>query len=112
MLENYFSQLFIAFWQKFSFFCVLGAKVTKKVILSRHAAKSKQMVLTGNAVDDNAPIKMDTALAVLTHSLGLIFDFASNPLMVRVLDVACVLPVKDIPPSACKCIQSGWTAVG
>ena len=57
------------------------------------------MVLTGNTVDDNAPIKMDTALAVLTHSRGLSFDFASDPLMLRVLEVARTLPPTYAPPS-------------
>ena len=66
---------------------------------SRNQAKSKQMVLTGNSVDYNAPIKMDTALAVLTHSLGLSFEFASDPLMLRVLEVARTLPPTYAPPS-------------
>ena len=69
---------------------------------SRNQAKSKQMVLTGNSVDDNAPIKMDTVLAVLTHSLGLSFEFASDLLMVRVIGVAPILPPTYIPPSAFK----------
>ena len=66
---------------------------------SRTSGTMRQMLLTGNRVDDKSPAKMDTALAVLTHSLGLPLDLASDPLMVQVLNVARTLPESYSPPS-------------
>ena len=68
----------------------------------RNQPKANQLLLTGNSVDENALTKMDTALVVLTHSLGFSFEFPSNPLMVRVLEVARILPPAYVPPSAFK----------
>ena len=58
----------------------------------------KQMRLCANAIDPEAPAKMDVALATLVTSKGLSFSLPEDELFLRVISIARTLGEQYKPP--------------
>ena len=58
----------------------------------------KQMRLCANAIDPEAPAKMDVALATLVHSKGLSFSLPEEQLFLKVISIARTLGEQYKPP--------------
>ena len=67
--------------------------------MARTAVGGQQMKLCGNAVDPNAPERMNVAIADLIHSNLLPFSLVEDPKFLKVLQVARSLDASYKPPN-------------
>jgi len=81
-----------------SVFTIGSNNPSKDFVKGLSRSPQKQMRLCSNAIDPQAPEKMDVALATLVHSKGLSFNLPEDPLFANVISIARTLGERYKPP--------------